>query len=287
MRLGVMRRPVQGVYVPSSLPDSLDLRIDCLRLVLPDDAFACDETAAWLHAGEGALPPGADLEGHVPIFFRPGDGGRVRNTLCDSGRRTVLEGDLVELGGLVSTTPLRTALDLGRLRHADRALWGIDLMLRAGGVGREEVIAALPRFRGARGVVQLRELATWADAGSESFGESALRLRYKYAGLPRPETQIELAGEGRVVFLDMGLPDLLVGAEYDGEEWHGEDRADHDAERRAWVRETHGFEVDVFCRPNVFGQHQRAEFALRASYERARRALPDKRHFVLARRASA
>lgn len=40
-------------------------------------------------------------------------------------------------------------------------------MLRAGGVGREEVIAALPRFRGARGVVpKLRELATWADAGS-------------------------------------------------------------------------------------------------------------------------
>lgn len=74
----------------------------------------------------------------MPIFFRPGDGGRVRNTLCDSGRRTVLErGDLVELGGLVSTTPLRTALDLGRLRHADRALWkSTSCFAPAGSAGR-------------------------------------------------------------------------------------------------------------------------------------------------------
>ena len=33
-----------------------------LGLVLPDDCFVCDRTAAWLHAGDRALAPGEHLD---------------------------------------------------------------------------------------------------------------------------------------------------------------------------------------------------------------------------------
>ncbi len=61
----------------------------------------------------------------------------------------------MELGGLRVTTPVRTACDLGRLLWRFDALAALDGYLRIG-VDRDEVLLEMPRFRGYRGVRQLR-----------------------------------------------------------------------------------------------------------------------------------
>ena len=68
--------------------------------------------------------------------------------------------DLTHVGGLTVTTPLRTAWDLGRLAHRDRAIGALDALLRHGSVraGRARRRRAEASGR-MRGVVQLRALA--------------------------------------------------------------------------------------------------------------------------------
>ena len=129
-RLPPASRP-RGVRC-AHLPDSLALRTEVLRLVLPPGCFACDETAAWLHGADMALAPNSHLALPQVSFFRPADEGRLRNPLATSGERTVTPCDLTDVGGLLVTTPLRTALDLGRLRRRDQALSALDAFLHLG-----------------------------------------------------------------------------------------------------------------------------------------------------------
>jgi hypothetical protein len=278
VQTGVLRHPARDVYVPAAIPDSIDLRCKALGLVLPGDAFICDRTAAWLHAGDRALAPNEHLAVPDVSCFRPSDCGRLRNKLVASGEREVRPRDLMTIGGLPVTTPLRTALDLGRLQPTiDLKLHGMDTMLGLKVFTHAELLAEIPRFNRQRGVVELRVLAPLADGGAESFGETALRRRWHGAGLPRPQTQIAIIVDGReVARIDMGLEELLLGAEYDGEQWHGEDRSEHDEERREWLRRERDWAIEVFVKTNVFGLHQDAEATLRSAYDtaRARYGLP-------------
>jgi hypothetical protein len=275
---GYLRRTARGVYVAADVPDSLELRCAVLAMVVPPDCFVCDRTAAWLHVGDRALAPGEHLAVPPISCFRPSEAGRLRNELTSSGERWVRPDDLMEIHGVVVTTPLRTALDLGRLQKTlDLKLHGMDTMLSTGDFTHEQMLAEVPRFNRQRGVVALRVLAPLADGGSESFGESALRRRWYDAGLPRPTTQISVVVERREIFrLDMGLEDLMFAAEYDGELWHGDDRADHDEERRQWLRAERKWLIEVFRKQHVFGTRQNADTTLRRAYEaaRARRGLP-------------
>ena len=122
----------------------------------------------------------------------------------------------------------------------------------------------LPRFKGFRGVVQLRELAPLVDPRSESPGESALRLRWLDAGLPAPELQVPVRAAGILRYRgDLGLPALRFLAEYDGREHHTTpaDRA-YDEQRRAWLRDR-GWVVVVLTAREVLEHPERAGDVLR------------------------
>jgi len=268
-----LRRDVVGVYVPAHLPDSQDLRAQVIALVAPPDAFVCDETAAWLHGATMALAPNSHLAVPKICFFRPADAGRLRNKLVVSGERTVTKDDLMVVGGVLTTTPLRTALDLGRFRRRDHALAALDALLRLGAFTREELLAAVERFAKQRGVRQLRWLVPLVDARSESYGESALRLRWYDAGLPTPQLQISVLVDGREVFrLDIGLEELLFAAEYDGEQWHTDDAdVEADSGRRDWLTEQRHWHIEVFRKHNVHGRDQDADVRLRRAFEEAKR----------------
>ena len=269
---GLLRRPIRNVYVAAQVPESLDLRAAMLRLVVPADAFVCDHTAAWLHGAPHALLPNDHLAPPPIACFRPADGGRLRNELTRSGERTVRPEDLVEVRGLVATTPLRTAWDLGRLQRRDQALSGMDSLLRLGVFSHDDLLLGVERFARQRGVVQLRRLAPLADGRAESPGESALRLRWYDAGLPPPDLQIPVYVDGRLVFrMDLGLEELLFAAEYDGREWHSSpQQRDHDARRRGWLSDQRGWAIEAFEAKHVYGLRQDADTRLRAAYRQAR-----------------
>jgi len=65
----------------------------------------------------------------------------------------------------------------------------------------------------------------------------------------------------------MGLEERRFGAEYDGEEFHGEEDREHDEARREWLRRHHGWIIVVARRDNVFGRAQDVDRLLRAAYE--------------------
>lgn len=269
-RQGILRRVLKGVYVDAAAPDSLELRALALSLVVPESAVVTDRTAAWLH-GVSVLAANDHLRAApVSLFQEPGHT-RVRTRCNVGGERTLLDTDVETVGQIRVTTPLRTALDLGRLTSRDDAIGCLDALLRTGRFCRDELLAELPRFRGFRGVVQLRELAPLADGRAESPPESVLRLRWIDAGLPSPVPQLPIYDDhGYAPYrVDIGSTTAPYAAEYDGEEFHSspEQRA-HDEGRRRWIRDR-GIVIDVFGKADVDGSSVRLMSRLKLGYRAA------------------
>jgi hypothetical protein len=275
LREGLVRRVLKGVYVAAQLEDSQIVRAHALKLAVPDGAVLCDWTACWLYTG--VLPPGEHLEVPPISLFRLAGAGRLRNELCRSGERTFLPKDVTVIDGLVVATPLRTALDLGRLAGRDMAIGALDALLRHGDYTHDELLGAVERFAKQRGVVQLRELAPLADARAESPGESVLRLRWlDCASLPTPTPQVPiLAPDGTEMYrIDLGVEDIRFGAEYDGEAWHSNpEDVDHDNERRTWLWRERRWTIKPVRKHNVFGYRRDVESILYQGVVEARRRM--------------
>ena len=105
----------------------------------------------------------------------------------------------------------------------------------------------MPRYRGRRGCRQLRELATLRRRAMPSPRPSRGRAsRSSTPGLPVPTPQVEVDLEGwGQVRLDLAYLHLKIAIEYDGAEFHGEDRRDHDLARRAALRRAGWFVLVV------------------------------------------
>lgn len=273
---GYLRRPLKGVYLAAQVEDSQEMRGRVVCKAAPPGTVVTDWTATWYWSGLDR--PGSHLElPRLDVFkFRGHD--RLRNPLVKSGERWLLPSDVVALDGNVwITTPIRTAWDLGRFSPRITAIGGMDALCRAEGFDSAELVEGVERFRRQRGVVQLRGLAPQVDPRAESMGESAVRLSWKdCAGLPEPELQIPVYDAGGVLLyrLDLGVHELLLGVEYDGEAWHSsdEDRA-HDEKRRTELEDVHGYRIDVFRRRHVFGQHAIVMERLQAAVREARSRL--------------
>src|SRR5829696_1503974 len=93
---GFLARPIRNVYVAAQLPDSIELRCACLRLVVPPDAVIVDRHAGWLHGAEMVLAPNEHLDLAPTTAFLP-PGRRLRNALADSGERRLRGDDIVEV----------------------------------------------------------------------------------------------------------------------------------------------------------------------------------------------
>lgn len=266
---GLLRPVLRGVLVATQVPDSLLLRVGAVRLVVPDHAVAVDRLAAWIH-GVDALPRSAIHQmPSLDVFSLAAS--RMRRAGIRSGIRDLARRDVCVIDGMQVTSPLRTACDLGRLLWRYDALGAIDGFLRIG-VEQAELVSEAERFKGHRGVVQLRRLAPLGDPRAESQPESALRLHWHEAGLPPPDAQIWVYdGDVPRYRIDLGHETTRYGVEYFGEEWHGEDRREHDDGRVQWLEER-DWVIDVFLKHHVYGLDP-AGVRLRRGFERARRSL--------------
>ncbi len=270
----LIRRLLKGVYVAVQEPDGIQLRARALALVVPPAAVVTDWTACWLWTGV------MSVNDHLAVpplsMFHWNRHSRLRNQLCLSGSRMFRPSDVTTLDGLRLTSPLRTACDLGRLAHRDQAIGALDALLRYGTFTDAELVATVERFAGMRGVVQLRALAPLADPRAESAGESTLRLRWRdIPSLPPPTPQVPVLRGGFEVYrIDLGVPELRYGCEYDGQEHHSTE-ADiaHDKRRRDDLAQRFGWDVEGVGRVNVYGAARDIEEILHLGIERARRAV--------------
>lgn len=249
MRRGLIRQVLRGVYVAVQAVDTIELRAAALALVIPTSAVVTDRTAAWLHMVDVLATSAVHEMPPVEVYSRASS--RVRRPDVASGERRMRDEDVTVVNGVIVTTKLRTAFDLGRRLNRFHALAALDALLRAG-VDHEELLVGVERFAGERGVVQLRTLAPLADPRAESPPESVLRLHWLEApGLPPPEPQVWVHDHGAARYrIDLGNEDLRYGAEYDGRLFHEDEEADE--RRRRWLDVDGDWTIDAFTDDDIY-----------------------------------
>jgi hypothetical protein len=250
----------RSVYVPKGY-----------QITAVDKAYA-----AWLWSGRHSTVAGLSaaallgsrwIDPRRPAELNHSSRHRTEGILLHSD---TLAGDEVRLLGEVpTTTPARTAFDLGRRKGLTSAVIRLDALMQATHVKPEEIVALADRHRGARGIVQLREAIGLSDAGAESPQETRTRLILTAAGLRPKRTQIKVFDRfgcfvGRI---DMGWDDCLVGVEYDGiQHWTDPEQRRRDIDRIAEF-EALGWQIvrvgsDMLrYRPNTIVDRTRAALA--------------------------
>lgn len=242
---GLVRRVLHGVYVPSTMPDTQEVRARAASLVMPPHGVVSDRSAAWLHGVDAYDPAESDHPSALEVVSMPGHEPLRRKGFL-GGKRELLAAEVTVVGGVPVTIPLRTSCDLGCLRGRSGAFAAMTAISRRFGLTRHDYLRMLPRFAGRRGVIQLRDLVGVVDPRVESHGEAWTLLAIHDAGLPLPEPQvwIELPGFGRVR-VDFGYRGARVVVEYDGEEFHStEEQREADRKRRDALRDA-GWRVIV------------------------------------------
>jgi hypothetical protein len=190
--------------------------------------------AAWLWAKREATLAGLSAAAvHGSLWIDPTEpaelirrGDEVSGILIH--RDKLADEEICVIDGMPTTTPGRTAYDLGRRDGLTRAVMRLDALANATGLERSSLDMLIDRHAGARGIVQLRRAADLMDGGAESPQETRTRLLLTAAGFPRPQTQILVCDElgyfiGRV---DMGWREWKVAVEYDGPQ-HWTDPGQH------------------------------------------------------------
>ncbi|WP_185276077.1 hypothetical protein [Leifsonia shinshuensis] len=137
------------------------------------------------------------------------------------------------IGELPVTTPEQTWLDLAQLLHRDALVVAGDFLVGgdsplADRISLARAIAAAP---GRRGVGRAKEALESIRIGSESPGESRLRLVLADAGLPAPVLNHELRDRSGVFVarIDLAYPHSRIAVEYEGDI--------HRVDRQTWQKD--------------------------------------------------
>lgn len=213
-----------GGYVPAAAIKGMDREDRHLTLIAatlagaPDDAVVSHLSAACLL--------GIDL--WDPILravqlTRPGSGGGHRRRSLHTFRAALPPEDVVVVGGYRVTSPARTIVDLGRHLPFEAAVVAADSALHAEVTTAEALAAAAERQARRPGIRSAHRVIAFADARSESVGESRTRVMIHRAALPRPELQYVVRSPEGVLLgrADFGWEELNTLGEFDGREKYG------------------------------------------------------------------
>jgi hypothetical protein len=203
--------------------------------------------AAWLWSGRQATVAGLSaaawygarwIDPTFPAELYRRNGKPVDGIIIH--RDDLQDDEVCTLRGMATTTPARTAFDLGRRKGLTSAVIRIDALARATNLKAVDVEELLQRHPRVRGLVQLRGVLQLMDGGAESPQESRTRLLLVRSGLPKPETQIVVLDRFGYPFarLDMGYRELKVGIEFDGvQHWTDPAQRTADIDRYAELAE--------------------------------------------------
>ncbi len=157
-------------------------------------------------------------------LLRPPSGSNKQCSGRAPHRFALAESDVTQVDGVLVTTAIRTAFDVGRIRPAWRGLGHLDALHRATRFSLPAFYRYIEGHAGWRHIRQLRALAPLVNGDSESPPESGLRLLLIRGDLPTPDVQIEVYDECNVVFarMDLGYRTPKIGIEYDSDDFHSE-----------------------------------------------------------------
>lgn len=261
------RHVSRDVWAHRDLPDSREVRRQAAALIVSEDAVCCGVTAAWLLGVDVRRPSDLDFHVSFPKGRRPRK--RPGMLVC---QETLDSSDIVVLGNLAVTTPLRTAFDCLRWLGPTEGLVVADALTHSTLLTVDELAAYFASKRRLRNLRRGGAMVEHVEPKTESPMETRLRWRMVSRGLPRPEAQIEVydAAAGKTRRLDLGYREQLTAVEYDGA-LHWEQRRDDDRRRDA-IRAM-GWEVLVFSGADVRSIGNELERQVWRSLRRAQPAL--------------
>jgi len=208
-----------GAYVEADVLPTLNLVDRHLQLIEATVPLV-DESAIISHSSAACLL-GVELwqpNLRAVQMTRPGASSGHRRTSLHTFRAEVDEEEIVVLGGYRTTSAARTIIDLARHLPFELAVVAADSALRTGLTSIDLLVDAAERARRRPGTRQAHLVIKFADARSESVGESRSRVLISRAGLPEPELQFVVPNHLGIALgrADFGWPELRTVGEFDG-----------------------------------------------------------------------
>lgn len=213
-----------GVYVRAADFAALDrreqhrLRIDATLPQLGPGYVVSHLSAACLHRIDLLRTPGERVQVTDP---RARCGHRRRRLQSFSA---ALDADeITTVDGHPVTTVARTVIDVARTDGFDAGVVAADHALRMGWVEPDQLARSVTRSARRSGMSTARQVVAFADAGSESAGESRSRIVIHRQGLPAPELQAPIVDRlGRIIARsDFRWHEFKTVGEFDGAEKYG------------------------------------------------------------------
>jgi hypothetical protein len=129
----------------------------------------------------------------------------------------------VLVGDVAVTAPARTVVDCARLVSFEQGVVITDSALRSRLVTVTELDQHLRTMAHKMGIARARAVVSFADARSESVGESRSRVLLKQSALPDLELQYRIRNDAgyEVARVDFAIPELMVAGEFDGKVKYG------------------------------------------------------------------
>lgn len=170
--------------------------------------------------------------------------------------------------GVPVTTASRTVVDLARTLSFREGVVAADSALRQRQTSKKAlraVVGDCPRWPG---IQRAREVVEFADGLAESVLESIARVLFRECGLPPPELQIELGGDGVSYRVDFMWKQFRTIAEVDGKlKYDDRSRFGYERRRDIWLRDA-GYEVVHFSWQEITTQPEYVVATLRAAFRR-------------------
>jgi hypothetical protein len=193
---GLYANAAQVHRLNSSKSGPAALRLAAAVAAAGPDAVGSHEHAALVHGLQLLNRPRADAidvtrpPGATSRSARPGT--RLHKAAIPPEHRTLVS-------GIPVTTAARTVVDLARTSPMREGVVVADSALRAKRATKTDLYAVIDACSGWPGIARARQVADFSDGLAESVFESIARVAFHEAGLPPPELQAQVGGDGRVI----------------------------------------------------------------------------------------
>jgi hypothetical protein len=168
------------------------------------------------------LPERTGWPAHVDVLVQPDSAARSKNGVAVH-RTPFTDADVVEVGGLLVTSPERTLVDLARSENFVDAVVALDFAVdpdraRPGVLTTPDaLLERVARADNARGQVKALRAIRFARPGAQNAGESESRVLIVQLGFPEPALQTRHDNpRGGYYYTDFEWPHFRVIGEFDG-----------------------------------------------------------------------
>lgn len=223
--------PARGVRITAAVGDEAQSLFEAVRILAQGEQFFSHTTAARIHG----MPLPARFEREEVVHLASPTGASRMRRPGVIGHR--LKSAVVDVDGMRVEARADTFVHLATLLSLEELVAIGDWLVatkRRDPLSVEELMDALRRYDGARGLHRARRALALVRVGSESPRESLLRLLI-IGALPEPMLQHEVFDPSGTFVgrLDLSWPRLKVAVEYDGDHHSEPAQQERDRIRRA------------------------------------------------------